>query len=145
MTTKTQTKKTPLPECTAAITNSSECVAGGYYAIEWDLAVVDRCGGESYQIHVGYPLNSAEDVVEFLAELHAFGGKVDAILNIEDAWDALHALEDAPAPLRAAPGDDFRCAGLSAHGKKWRPKARQLRAIAKGFGLGNWGEEAEAA
>jgi hypothetical protein len=147
MVTKNRKKKAPLPECTATITNSSECAGGGgnYYAVEWDLAVVDHRGGENYTIHVGFPLRCAEEVAEFLAELHAFGAEADDIADIEDAWGALHALEDKPVALHTAPGGDFRCAELSVRGKKWRPKARHLRAIEKGFGLGNWGEEADAA
>lgn len=145
MTTKAQTKMATLPECTAFIKDYNQCFGGDTYLMEWTLCVQNHRAAERYEVGLSFALDSPEEVVECLAELHALGANVDGVTDIDAAWDAAAEVFELPVALRGAPGDDYRCAGLSLHGKTWKPKARQLRAIAKGFGLGLWGEEADAA
>lgn len=145
MATKAQTKKAPLPECTVFIKDFNQCFGGDTYLMEWKLCVQNHRAAERYEVGMSFALDSPEQVVECLAELHALGANVDGVTEIDEAWEAAAEVFERPVALHTAPGDDFRVAGLTEHGKTWRPKARQLRAIAKGFGLGLWGEEAEAA
>jgi len=145
MATKTRTTKGPLPECTVFIKDFNQCLGDGSYFMEWTLCVLNHREAERREVGLSFPLDSPEEVVECLAELHALGANVDGVTDIDSAWDAADEVFEQPVALRKAPGDDCRCAGLAVNRKKWKPKARQLRALAKEFGPGKGGEEADAA